>query len=115
MNQRYLCGVPMDSCRGAFTQTNFSLRAMNKTHASREEARKCFCHYLQTKHGYTKLSNKEMKDPVTGMVTLLNKAKTFGGVLRKGKSGERSGGPSSRFVPKCPGKRAGAGIIIDSA
>jgi len=82
---RYLCGVPEHQCQGAVTKVSPSWRGSMKSHASSEEAFRCYRRYLLNQ-GYEQVGPREFKregEPIT----VLPKKSRFGSPLRKGKEG----------------------------
>lgn len=90
---RFACGVPHDQCSGAPTTLNAGLR-IHKTHASAEEAFRCYKRSL-LKAGWTPVENNGVVDqrallaPDKSTVMVLSKPSKFGARLRAGKQGTR--------------------------
>ncbi len=102
MSTKYkvLCGTPREHCIGSLYSTDQDLP--KKSHASHEEAFKCYARYLVKAEGYIRIGPREFRKD-GHPVRVLTKKIRFGGRLRAGKEG-------SRYMPA---SRAGTrGIIV---
>lgn len=105
----YTCGVPKDKCQGFYTPANGGLGKGVYAHGSNQQAFACHKAYLLSL-GFKQIGSKEFVDPETGYVRVLTRPGKFGGILRKGKTGEKGGGAGKRVVPKV-GKKSKSGFI----
>jgi hypothetical protein len=100
--RRYVCGTPVGSCSGGSSMVSARLGNGQRTHASPQEAFKCYYRYLVSV-GYEPIGHRELRAPDGSGILVLTKKSHFGGELRSGKGGEKSG--KSRFMPM--GRRPG--------
>ncbi|MHA2264541.1 MAG: hypothetical protein ACXAEN_19270 [Candidatus Thorarchaeota archaeon] len=102
---KYLCGVPHVHCQGGHLNTDQSFDT-KKAHGSREQAWKCYAHYLVSVLGYTQEEGNTFSKPDHPRFMLGKKSK-FGGKLRFGKE-------HTRWMPKGRGRKGGGlqGLII---
>ena len=88
--QRFLCGTPEGQCTGSHAQLTAKWSGSSKVHATREDAKRCYVHYLKSQ-GYVQLSANEFQLG-DGPVVVLTRTSRFGGVMRQGKE--------KRFMPR---------------
>lgn len=100
---RVLCGVPEEHCCGGHLHTDQHFHT-KKAHSSRDDAFRCMTRYLTTVLGYRKVGARELAPPDGGPIRILPKKSKYGGLLVRGKLGER-------YMPEV--RRAGnRGVII---
>lgn len=108
MARKIICGTPRQFCCGTMTKANKSLNSGIMTHATPQEAFKCYAHFL-LKTGHTQVGNREFAPDNGGPIVILTKKCRFGAPLRPGKSVK--GQATSVFVPYA-GKRPKPGTIV---
>ncbi len=82
---RWLCQTPPHLCRGSKTVIAPAL-AGRPSHASPEEAFRCYVAYLLSQ-GYKRAGSREFAPPDDGPVLVLTKKSRYGARLRAGKEG----------------------------
>lgn len=101
---KFTCQTPRETCGGALETTNnvFNRTKNVKLHNSPEEAFHCFeRHLLST--GHVRVGQREFRQPQGGILVLTKKCR-YGGVMRKGKEG-------NRWMPKSARKSTSNGLI----
>ena len=104
----HACGVPGEHCKGSAVVIN---KAGAKAHKTPQEAFKCRRKYLIAQ-GYTPVGNRELRDPLTGEVTVLTKPSRFGAPLRLGKRGEQGSAYTGNRVTYVRPGAAGAVLSL---
>lgn len=89
---RWLCQTPTGYCKGSKTIVAPAM-AGRLSHASAEEAFRCYVAYLLSQ-GYKRVGSREFAPPDGGPVLVLTKKSRYGARLRGGKEGRvMAGGP----------------------
>lgn len=95
--RKYICSTPQANCVGSLCAVTQGTGRMQKLHDSPQQAFKCYKNYL-IKQGYVQVGSKEFQKD-GGPVLVLTRPGKYGGVFRKGKSGDSSGS-KNRVTPK---------------
>lgn len=93
--RKYKCAVPPSDCSGSLCMVTQGTGRTMKLHETPHEAFKCHVKYL-LKQGYKQIGAKEFQLG-DGPVLVLNRPGKYGGVFRKGKTGEAG---KNRCTPK---------------
>lgn len=98
------CQTPREECSGALEITNniFNRTKNAKLHNSPQEAFECFSRYLLST-GHKRVGSREFLQPQGGILVLTKKCR-YGGVMRRGKEG-------NRWMPKSARKSTKNGLI----